>query len=250
VVFDWDEILNMQGNSGPYVQYTFARTQSVLRKANASLLSAPVPRGGSQAESLAGRERDVIIEEGQAMRVQTGYHSNTDPSTRPEYQTHSGSSLSYQLNEEESAVLRWLYRFPEMVERAAVSHQPQIVANYLFELAQRFNAFYNKHSILGAAQDEKSGVRSQESESGAELGARSEELGKTTQEISQNANNINISGSDIESGIQKQVGAEVKLTPDSEILTTTQFRLSLTAGVGQVLKNGLSLLGIAAPEKM
>jgi len=30
--FDWDEILNMQGNSGPYLQYTFARTQSVLDK--------------------------------------------------------------------------------------------------------------------------------------------------------------------------------------------------------------------------
>lgn len=33
IAFDWDEILNMQGNSGPYLQYTFARTQSVLAKA-------------------------------------------------------------------------------------------------------------------------------------------------------------------------------------------------------------------------
>jgi len=32
ITFDWDEILNMQGNSGPYLQYTYARTQSVLRK--------------------------------------------------------------------------------------------------------------------------------------------------------------------------------------------------------------------------
>ncbi|HSX40203.1 MAG TPA: arginine--tRNA ligase, partial [Candidatus Saccharimonadales bacterium] len=32
IVFDWDDILNMQGNSGPYLQYTFARTQSVLGK--------------------------------------------------------------------------------------------------------------------------------------------------------------------------------------------------------------------------
>jgi arginyl-tRNA synthetase len=32
IVFDWDEILNMQGNSGPYIQYTYARTRSVLRK--------------------------------------------------------------------------------------------------------------------------------------------------------------------------------------------------------------------------
>lgn len=32
IAFDWDEMLNMQGNSGPYMQYTYARTQSVLRK--------------------------------------------------------------------------------------------------------------------------------------------------------------------------------------------------------------------------
>lgn len=32
IVFDWDEILNMQGNSGPYVQYTYARCSSVIRK--------------------------------------------------------------------------------------------------------------------------------------------------------------------------------------------------------------------------
>lgn len=31
--FDWDEILNLQGNSGPYMLYTYARARSVLRKA-------------------------------------------------------------------------------------------------------------------------------------------------------------------------------------------------------------------------
>ena len=31
--FEWDEILNLQGNSGPYLLYTYARAQSVLRKA-------------------------------------------------------------------------------------------------------------------------------------------------------------------------------------------------------------------------
>jgi arginyl-tRNA synthetase len=36
IIFDWDELLNMQGNSGPYLQYTFARTQSVLEKAENS----------------------------------------------------------------------------------------------------------------------------------------------------------------------------------------------------------------------
>ena len=32
-VFDWDEVLNFDGETGPYVQYTYARSKSVLRKA-------------------------------------------------------------------------------------------------------------------------------------------------------------------------------------------------------------------------
>ena len=32
-VFDWDTVLNFQGETGPYIQYTYVRTQSVLEKA-------------------------------------------------------------------------------------------------------------------------------------------------------------------------------------------------------------------------
>src|SRR5690606_39128810 len=33
VNFDWNEILTMQGNSGPYVQYAYVRCHSILTKA-------------------------------------------------------------------------------------------------------------------------------------------------------------------------------------------------------------------------
>ncbi len=32
IIFDWDDVLNMQGNSGPYLQYAYARTRSILEK--------------------------------------------------------------------------------------------------------------------------------------------------------------------------------------------------------------------------
>ena len=32
-IFDWDTILNFQGETGPYIQYTYVRTRSVLEKA-------------------------------------------------------------------------------------------------------------------------------------------------------------------------------------------------------------------------
>ena len=33
-IFDWDMILNFQGETGPYIQYIYVRTKSVLEKAN------------------------------------------------------------------------------------------------------------------------------------------------------------------------------------------------------------------------
>lgn len=33
ILFNWDEIMDFQGNSAPYIQYTYARCKSILRKA-------------------------------------------------------------------------------------------------------------------------------------------------------------------------------------------------------------------------
>jgi len=30
IIFDWDKVVNLEGNSGPYIQYTYARARSVL----------------------------------------------------------------------------------------------------------------------------------------------------------------------------------------------------------------------------
>ncbi len=38
-IFDWDQILNFQGETGPYIQYTYVRTKSILEKVE------PLPEG-------------------------------------------------------------------------------------------------------------------------------------------------------------------------------------------------------------
>jgi arginyl-tRNA synthetase len=133
MAFDLKESISLEGNSGPYLQYTVARTNSVLEK----------------AQPLQGEALQKI-------------HSN--------------------LNEEELSVLRALARFSEVIETSAKSYAPNLLCNYIYDLAQKYNAFYNKHKIIGS---------------------------------------------------------------DNE-----PFRLALTFGVGQVLKNGLRLLGIEAPNRM
>jgi arginyl-tRNA synthetase len=44
-VFSWDQMLNFKGNSGPYLQYVYARIRSIFRKAN-------VPFGQMQNSSI------------------------------------------------------------------------------------------------------------------------------------------------------------------------------------------------------
>jgi arginyl-tRNA synthetase len=41
-------------------------------------------------------------------------------------------------------------RLPEEVQRAAKELKPNLLANYAYELAKGFNAFYNQCPVLGA----------------------------------------------------------------------------------------------------
>ena len=152
IVFDWDEILNMEGNAGPYLQYTFARTQSVIHKASINVMP----------NSFQHLERTGILKPASPRGEQVQDDKMMEP--------------------EEVSLLRALQRFPEIVWEAGENFSPNLLCNYLFDLAQKFNLFYQKHKIL-------------ESEN-------------------------------------------------------RDFRLALTQAVGQVIKNGLYLLGIKAPERM
>ncbi len=100
IAFDIQESVNFQGDSGPYLQYTYARCKSVLRKAKGLVIG------------------DL------------------------------GSFGDVSLNPEERAVLRLLTHFPDTVREAADSFSPSTICTYLFKLAQAYNLFYAKHSIL------------------------------------------------------------------------------------------------------
>jgi arginyl-tRNA synthetase len=63
VVFNWDEVLSMDGNSGPYLQYAYARSLSVLNKAGEKV-ATEVAKDGYTPESEA---------EQQLLRILTRY---------------------------------------------------------------------------------------------------------------------------------------------------------------------------------
>ena len=153
-VFDIEKSVSLDGNSGPYIQYSYARTQSVLGKSNLGHLAEAATSIGSSSQ-----ERDSIAS--------------------------LQNDKEYIPQKEEVEILRKLYHFSEVVEDAATTYSPNVVTEYLFALSQLFNNFYQKYRILNAPKEEEKA-----------------------------------------------------------------FRLSLTQAVGIVLKRGLNLLGIEAPEKM
>lgn len=124
IAFDIKESVNVNGDSGPYLLYVFARCQSVLRKAEGGRMGA--------------EERRDLREAGKEVASVT-------------YDT-------YKLKAEERLVSRTLLYFPEIVKEAADKYAPNILCTYLFTLAQVFNQFYATCPIL-EAKPKESGFR-------------------------------------------------------------------------------------------
>jgi arginyl-tRNA synthetase len=59
----------------------------------------------------------------------------------------------------EQALIRVLLRFPERLAKAAQLFEPQLLAEYLREVAQQFHAFYHECRILGAETEEQMHAR-------------------------------------------------------------------------------------------
>ena len=63
--------------------------------------------------------------------------------------THQGLSALPRLTEEhEQTLINALGRYPEILEAAAVAHEPHQLAQYLRELAGAFHTYYNAHTFL------------------------------------------------------------------------------------------------------
>ena len=114
IIFHPDESVNLEGNSGPYLQYAHARAASILRKA--WTISAP--------ESSADEVSDASV--------------NTQ-------ETH----LTEALEPAERLLLRKISEYPDVVASAVDDLMPHYVATYLYELAQTFNRFYEHNRVVG-----------------------------------------------------------------------------------------------------
>lgn len=106
IIYNAEESVSTEGDSGPYLQYSFARAHSVLEKA----------------------QKENIL---------------------PDFE---------KLPEEIFEIEKLLYRFPEIVLRAASSYEPHHITNYLIEIARAFNSFYG-NSVIVSKEDKTSSYK-------------------------------------------------------------------------------------------
>jgi arginyl-tRNA synthetase len=113
IVFDIDEALSFEGESGPYLQYAVVRANNIFNKL---------------------KEREGVDEAGVISQVAGAPHAVL---TANDDEAHDLWGLMF-----EAA------RLDEVVEQAVRTLELSVLAKYAFGLAQAFNGFYHKYSIL------------------------------------------------------------------------------------------------------
>ena len=143
IVYDIDESVSIHGDTGPYVMYVYARIQSVLRKAlgnRATDFEAAVGEDQEELEVIA-QETGITQKEAVSKKVgKSGKQSNFE--------------FSGDLETEERELLRLLEYFEITVQKATDNFQPNEIVKYLLALTKGFNAFYEKHHIVGSKNAE------------------------------------------------------------------------------------------------
>lgn len=64
------------------------------------------------------------------------------------------ATLPEKIEVEENQLLRTLYMLPEFIKAAALNLSPDFLTSYLFDLAKKFNTFYEKCPIVGSQQEQ------------------------------------------------------------------------------------------------
>jgi len=101
IIFNKEEALNFEGNTGPYLLYTYARARSILQKSKSKSKIKP--------KKIKDVEKELVIE---------------------------------------------MSRFPEAVLHAARNLAPNLIANYSYSLARKFNEFYHSSKVIGSDQED------------------------------------------------------------------------------------------------
>ena len=64
-------------------------------------------------------------------------------------------SLKHKLNDSEKKLIKKLAQFPELIAKSARDYQSYYLADYLLDVADLFNSFYENSPVIKAADSER-----------------------------------------------------------------------------------------------
>ena len=119
-IFSWEKMLSLHGNTAPYLQNAYVRVRSIFRKARESAVATPL----------------------WGVKEETG---------------HRPVATELTLNDSaEINLAKRLCQFAEIVPQVLNDFRPNILANYLFELANSFHTFYEACPVLKSDEPARS----------------------------------------------------------------------------------------------
>jgi arginyl-tRNA synthetase len=124
-VFSWERMLSLQGNTAPYLQNAYVRIRSIFRKAGESAVATPLQGVDTSAQYMRTGRRPVAT----ALMLDDSAEIN---------------------------LAKRLCQFAEIVPQVLNDFRPNILANYLFELANSFHAFYEACPVLKSEEPARS----------------------------------------------------------------------------------------------
>jgi len=102
MTFDIKKFVSFEGNTGPYLLYSYARARNILKKSKNK--SSKI-----KASNMTEKEKNIILA---------------------------------------------LEKFPDLVKHAAENLSPNLIANYAFEISQKFNEYYHSEQVIGSENEE------------------------------------------------------------------------------------------------
>ena len=106
MTFNPKESIDFNGNTGSFIQYTYARIRSLLRKAEELGIALPETFAGL---TISTKEQELIAK---------------------------------------------IAEYADVVEEAARTYSPAVIANYVYDLVKEYNQFYHEFSILKEENEE------------------------------------------------------------------------------------------------
>lgn len=117
-LFSWDSTLSFEGETGPYVQYTHARANSVLNRANIS----------DYKDIFTREDNDSLNDLNNILENELDYSLLTE--------------------DEPFKVIKLIYNMPDIIIKAMERNEPFLLTRHVIDLAQAFNKFYHEYPIL------------------------------------------------------------------------------------------------------